>query len=70
MRNNKEYYNNNIEKNKQYYQENKQIILKREHLYYQKNQAEIRIIRNYYLSSFFSACFALRFAFIISLFFS
>ena len=49
-----EYYNNNIEKFRQYYQEKKDIIAKREQLYYQKNKEKIRekqrtYFRNYYL---------------------
>jgi hypothetical protein len=51
---NKDYYELNKDKYKQYYQQNKEIILKREQLYYQRNQAEIRIkqrtyFRKYYL---------------------
>ncbi len=51
---NKDYYEQNKHKYKQYYQENKEIILKREQLYYQIHQAEIRIkqknyFRKYYL---------------------
>ena len=54
MPSNKEYYNNNVEKYKQYYHENKEIMLKREQLYYQKNKEQIlekqRIsFRKYYL---------------------
>jgi hypothetical protein len=51
---NKDSYELNKDKYKQYYQQNKEIILKREQLYYQKNQVEIRIkqrtyFRQYYL---------------------
>ena len=53
MRNNKQYYNDNIDKYKQYYQENKEIILKREQLYYQKNQAEIRIKQRLYFRKYY-----------------
>ena len=53
MRNNKQYYNDNIDKYKQYYQENKEVILKREQLYYQKNQAEIRIKQRLYFRKYY-----------------
>jgi len=54
MPNSKEYYNNNIEKYRQYYEDNKEIILQREQLYYQKNKEQIlerqrTYFRKYYL---------------------
>ena len=50
---NKDYYELNKDKYKQYYQQNKEIILKREQLYYQKNQAEIRIKQRTYFKKYY-----------------
>ena len=53
MPNNKEYYNNNIEKYRQYDEDNKDIILKREQLYYQKNKDIIREKQNTYFKKYY-----------------
>jgi hypothetical protein len=49
----KKYYIKNIEKFRNYYNENKDYILKYEKLYYQENKTEIRDKQNIYFKKYY-----------------
>jgi hypothetical protein len=53
MFDNKKYYIQNIEKFRNYYNENKDYILEYEKIYYQENKTEIRDKQNIYFKKYY-----------------